>query len=333
MDGHPYFRWSPAFLHPPVKEGILMNVYAPLWSCTFNHTMKHGFSHNLTADTIFGRIQCPGPYSFSFGSPHVKMRVDHWGKSSAMWSLPDYPYSAVTSTDGISLSLQHKWPKCFYRATVTLGHEPEFQCTAGNSVFRSMIQLSSEFTSTEMQCTFGPFTTSLSYVLDKFDYAAPPIHFLIHFASPAMAANLTLSYFDRWYQRSAVGFQVGNVKFGLRNRADSGLPTKLTDFSIGAQLKMDERQMVAIGYCYGKVMVHARFHIDSHCRFQAGSYLAIEKKQLVPTFFFVFECSTLPDPPAPPPKPKNIEWPQNLSSYWSSFRDWAEPLLKRVRHE
>jgi hypothetical protein len=289
MEAHKFYRWSPRFLYPPVKDGILMKVSARQWSCTFHHTKKYGFHHNLSFDCIFGRFVAPGPFSFSMGSAYVQCRIDSRGRSSAIWSVPESHYSAVTSTDGATFSLNIEWKKCFYRADARLGTEPEFSCVVGNSAFVSMIQLSNEFTSTAMQLTHGPFTTAIGYVVDRMEFMTPPIHCLLHYSGKSITANLTMSYFDKWYQRSAFAWQRGHFKVGFRNRADRFFIKSLKDFSYGVQFNLTEALQLSFGYCRGKALVQWRKQVRDRCYVQGGGYLVKEKNKVTPKLFLLID--------------------------------------------
>jgi hypothetical protein len=250
MEGHALYRWSPRFLDPPVKDGILMNLSLRQWSCTFHHTKKYGFHHKVSFDSILGRFNVPGPFSFSLGSSYVQCRIDNRGQSSAIWSCPDQEWTATTSTDGVSFSLKiNEWQNCFYRASVRFGADPEFSCLVGSSAFRSLIQLTNEFTSTAMQLTFGGLTTAIGFVVDEMTFVTPPFHGLIHYSGKNYTANLTMSFFDKWYQRSAFAWQRGHFKVGFRNRADRFVPKSLKDLSCGIQFNLTESITLAVGYC------------------------------------------------------------------------------------
>jgi hypothetical protein len=292
MEGHTFYRWSPRFLDPPVKDGILMNLSVRQWSCTFHHTKKYGFHHKVSFDSILGRFSVPGPFSFSVGSSYVQCRIDNRGQSSAIWSCPDQAWTATTSTDGVSFSLKiTEWQDCFYRASVRFGADPEFACLVGNSSFRSLVQLTNEFTSTAMQLTFGGFTTAVGFVVDGMTFVTPPVHGLIHYAGKNCTANLTMSYFDKWYQRSAFAWQRGHFRVGFRNRADRFVPKSLKDLSCGIQFNLTESVTLAVGYCRGRAPCQVRKSLFGRCHLLAGSYFVGEKGKITRKFFLVFDYS------------------------------------------
>jgi hypothetical protein len=164
--------------------------------------------------------------------------------------------------------LKFAWDNSFYQATVTLGADPEFVCIVGNRMFRSMVQVSEEFISTSTQITYGPVTTALGYVVDRDEWATPPIHVISHFSHGNIIANATLSYFDKWYQSTAVCWHRGHVAVGWRTHASPFMPRGLKDVSFGTQFNFTRTVTMAIGCCRGNVMFQCRKKLFDQCYVQ-----------------------------------------------------------------
>jgi hypothetical protein len=289
MEREQFFRWLPPFLNSRDREGLQVFLRTPHWYCNFNHTKEFGFLHRLLLLSDFGNVTAPGPFSFSVGSSFAQVRIDNQGKSSAIWSFPEAGLSVISSTNGGSLSFKLTRNDSIYEVSATFGADREFSCRVGKGALCSILQLSEEFISTTMHFKHGPVTAALSYVVDKDDWVTPPIDFFTQYWSRNITANLTLSYYDKWYQSSAVCWQNGHVFIGCCNHAPQFMPTGLQDLSFGTQFNFTRAVTIAFGCCQGNAMLLWRKQLFDHCHFQARGHFLREDDTLRSRFFLSLE--------------------------------------------